>query len=77
MRLVVPGMPIGTPAIMTIFSPLEAIPNSFGILFDLSIISSVSFHSGIRKGWTPQQRLSLFTVERCWLKAKMGWQAEA
>lgn len=28
MRLVVPGMLMGTPAMMMIFSPLEAIPNS-------------------------------------------------
>lgn len=49
MRLVVPGMLMGTPAIMTMLSPVEITPNSFSILFDLSNISSVSFHSGTTK----------------------------
>ena len=71
MRLVVPGMLMGTPAMMTIRSPVEAIPNAFGILFDLSNISSVSFQSAMKKGWTPQQRLSLLTVERWRLNARI------
>src|SRR4030043_1118839 len=72
MRFVVPGMLMGTPAMITIRSPGEATPNSFGIFFDLSSISSVSFHSGTRNGETPQQRLRLLTVERWRLRAIMG-----
>ena len=47
---VVPGMLMGTPAMITIRSPGEANPTSFGMLFDLSSISSVSFQSSTRTG---------------------------
>jgi hypothetical protein len=50
MRLVVPGMLIGTPAMMTIRFLGLAMPNSFGILFYLFNISSISFQSGKRTG---------------------------
>jgi hypothetical protein len=54
MRLAVPRMLIGTPAMITIRSPGLAMPNSFGILFD--------FSGKTRKFYQKKDRMSLNSV---------------